>query len=113
MRCAIAAIALCAISATHAVAGKSEFTSAQNRFMEFARVAAEAGALFGEDRLIDRIELIGKDTYRVGAGPCTITATLEEVKDESADFLSRFMKKTTGMRNYIVKTGPINCSGNP
>jgi hypothetical protein len=113
MHIVIAAMGLIAIGTSAAAAEKPEFTPAQNRFMEFARVAAEAGSQFGENRLIDRIELIGKDTFRIGAGACTLIATLDELKPESEGFVSRFVTKATGVRNFVVKAGPVTCSGNP
>jgi hypothetical protein len=110
MRRAIAAIVFLVGCAGSVHAKSLEFTPAQMRFMEFSRIAMEVGASFGPDRLIDKIELIDKDTYRVSSGICTITATLHDVKSDGSFSLFNFFSKNLKIRNYVIKAEPISCA---
>ncbi len=42
-----------------------------------------------------------------------VEARLEEIKPETEGFLARFVSKTTGVRNFVVKLGPVTCSDKP
>jgi len=110
MRIAFAAVLVLVASAGCASAAKLEFTAEQDRFMEISRVVMEAGTKFGQGKLVDRVELVEKDVYRVGAGGCTITATLEDLKTPPNGMLHAFIRKVVAPREYTVRLGPITCS---
>ena len=110
MRLAIAAMMVLVASAGGAAAAKLEFTKEQDRFMEISRVVMEAGTKFGQGKLVDRVELVEKDVYRVGAGACTVTATLEDLKTPPTSLLHTFIRKVVAPREYTVRLGPISCS---